>query len=81
MKDSSEIVFEVTQEGNGGFVAECLNEDIITQADTWQELRQNVKKAVCRVPNDSARAVTGPLQRESHQDRGVAACVSRLDCV
>jgi len=46
MKDSNEIVFEVTQEGDGGFVAECLNEDIFTQADTWQELRQNVKEAV-----------------------------------
>ena len=46
MKDSNELVFEVTQEGDGGFVADCLNEDIFTQADTWQELRQNVKEAV-----------------------------------
>lgn len=41
-----EIVFEVTQEGDGGFVAECLTESIVTQADTWDELRQNVKEAV-----------------------------------
>jgi hypothetical protein len=28
------------------FVAECLNEDIFTQADTWQELGQDVKEVV-----------------------------------
>jgi hypothetical protein len=29
-----ELVFEVTQEGDGGFVAEALGESIFTQADT-----------------------------------------------
>lgn len=43
---SSDLVFEVIQEQDGGFVAECLNENIITQADTWEELRENVKEAV-----------------------------------
>lgn len=43
---SSELVFEVIQEQDGGFVAECLNENIITQAGTWEELRENVKEAV-----------------------------------
>ncbi len=42
----SEIVFEVTQEADGGFVAECLNESIFTQADTWDELRRNVQDAI-----------------------------------
>ena len=42
----SELIFEVTQEEDGGFVAECLTEQIFTQADTWAELRQNVKEAV-----------------------------------
>jgi predicted RNase H-like HicB family nuclease len=41
-----EIVFSVTQESNGGFVAECLSHDIFTQADTWADLRQNVREAV-----------------------------------
>ena len=35
-----ELVFEVTQESDGGFVAEALGESIVTQADTWEELRQ-----------------------------------------
>jgi predicted RNase H-like HicB family nuclease len=42
----NEIVFEVSQEADTGFVAECLSESIVTQADTWQELRANVREAV-----------------------------------
>jgi len=41
----NEIVFEVIQEADGGFVAECLTESIFTQADSWDELRRNVKEA------------------------------------
>lgn len=41
-----ELVFDVTQESDGGYVAECLSEDIFTQADTWDELRDNVREAV-----------------------------------
>ena len=42
----NELVFEVTQESDGGFVAEALGESIITQADTWEELRENVREAM-----------------------------------
>ena len=41
----NEIVFEVTQEADGGFVAECLTEAIFMQADDWVGLRRNVKEA------------------------------------
>jgi predicted RNase H-like HicB family nuclease len=41
-----EIVFAVTQESDGGFVAECLSLDIFTQGDTWEELRANVREVV-----------------------------------
>lgn len=41
-----ELVFEITQEADGGYVAEALGESIITEADTWEELRANVKEAV-----------------------------------
>ena len=41
-----EVVFEVTQESDGGFIAECLTEDIFTEADSWDELRSNVTEAV-----------------------------------
>ena len=42
----AELVFEVTQESDGGYCAECLTLDIFTQADTWDELRANVREAV-----------------------------------
>ena len=38
--------FSVTQESDGGLFAECLSHDIFTQADSWDELRLNVKEAV-----------------------------------
>lgn len=41
-----ELVFEVTQEEDGGFCAECLSENIFTQGDTWEELRRNAQEAV-----------------------------------
>ncbi|MCP4592522.1 MAG: 2-phospho-L-lactate guanylyltransferase, partial [bacterium] len=41
-----ELIFEVTQEADGGFVAECLTESIFTQADSWDQLRGNVREAV-----------------------------------
>jgi len=42
----NEIVFEITQEADGGFCAECLTESIFTQGDTWDALRTNVKETV-----------------------------------
>lgn len=44
--EMSELVFEVTQEADGGFTAECLTESIFTQGDSWEELRRNVQEAV-----------------------------------
>ena len=41
----NEIVFDVTQEADGGFAAECLAEAIFTEADSWDELRANVLEA------------------------------------
>jgi len=41
-----ELVFEVVQEADGGFTAEALGESIFTQADSWEELKANVREAV-----------------------------------
>jgi hypothetical protein len=43
---TGELVFEVVQDQDGGFFAECLSESIITEADSWEELRKNVMEAV-----------------------------------
>jgi len=40
------IIFEVTEDVDGGYIAECLTESIVTQGDTWEELRSNVRDAV-----------------------------------
>ena len=42
----NELIFEVNQEADGGYCAECLTEAIFTQGDTWEELRENVREAV-----------------------------------
>ncbi len=42
-----EIIFEIREdETEGGFVARALGQSIVTQADTWEELRANVRDAV-----------------------------------
>jgi hypothetical protein len=41
-----EIIFEVVQEADGGFTAEALGESIFTEADSWDELRTNLREAV-----------------------------------
>lgn len=42
----ADLIFEVVQESDGGFVAECLTESIVTQADDWVALREAVADAV-----------------------------------
>ena len=42
----SELIFEVIQEADGGFCAECLTDSIVTEGNTWEELRTNVQKVV-----------------------------------
>jgi len=43
----NEIIFEVREdESEGGFVARALGYSIITQAETWEELRHQVRDAV-----------------------------------
>ena len=34
----SELLFNVTQEPDGGYVAVAVGESIVTQGDTWDEL-------------------------------------------
>lgn len=41
----AELVFEVVQDPDGGYCAECLTESIFTEAGTWDELRRNVLEA------------------------------------
>jgi len=42
----SELVFEVTEEPEGGYSAVCTTESIVTQGENWDDLRAMVKDAV-----------------------------------
>jgi hypothetical protein len=42
----NELVFEVIQEADDGYCAECLTESIVTEGSSWDELRTNVREAV-----------------------------------
>ena len=42
-----EIIFEILEDDTeGGFVARALGHSIVTQADTWEKLRTQVRDAV-----------------------------------
>ena len=40
-----ELIFEVRDAEEGGFCARALGHSIFTEADTWEELRNNVLEA------------------------------------
>lgn len=43
----SEIIFQVEEDSvDGGFVARALGHSIVTEAETWEAIRANVKEAV-----------------------------------
>jgi predicted RNase H-like HicB family nuclease len=42
----TEIIFEVREADEGGYWARALGESIFTQADTWDELKHNIREAV-----------------------------------
>jgi predicted RNase H-like HicB family nuclease len=43
----SELLFNVTQESDGGYIAVAVGESIVTQGDTWDEL--------CHMATDAAK--------------------------
>jgi len=42
----NELIFVVEDASDGGYTARALGESIFTEADTLEELRQNVRQAV-----------------------------------
>ncbi len=56
----NELVFEVVQESDGGFCAECLTESIFTQADDWEQLRDNVREGRYRPTISTDRRTSRP---------------------
>lgn len=52
----AEPVFEIVQEADSAYCAECLTENIFTEGDTWDELRANVLEAPAAYFFDAALA-------------------------
>ena len=65
------LVFEVTQEQDGGFCAECLSENIFAEGDTWDALRENVRESVRGFYFDQPPT---PRQIRLHRASGMARC-------
>jgi predicted RNase H-like HicB family nuclease len=72
----NELVFEVTQEEDGGYCARAVGEGIFTQGDTWEELREMAFETILlrlcfllRIANKTARSemrrAASPCQQSS----------------
>jgi hypothetical protein len=59
-----ELVFNVTQESDGGYVAVAVGESIVTQGDTWDELCYMVLDATKGYFHDYAPPGTIRLSRD-----------------
>lgn len=54
----NEIIFIVEESVEGGFIAKALGVSIITQADTIEELKNEIKDAVkCHFDDDQKRII------------------------
>jgi hypothetical protein len=42
----NEIIFLVEEAPEGGYTARALGHSIFTEADTWEQLKENVQEAV-----------------------------------
>ena len=52
----TEIVFLVEEDADGGYNARALSESVVTQAETFEELRERVRDAVrCHFPDEQSR--------------------------
>ena len=67
-----DLIFEVTQEADGGFVAECLTEPIVTQGNTWDELRNAVNEAVRGYFFDSPASLPSRIRLHLVRDESFA---------
>ena len=54
----SEVIFMVKESDEGGYEASALGHSIFTEADTWEELKSQVKEAVlCHFDDNVSRII------------------------
>ena len=60
-----EIIFIVKESEEGGFIASALGHSIVTDGDTMEELRSNVKEAVhCHFDDNQKRLIRLHMVKE-----------------
>ncbi|MFC1559217.1 2-oxoisovalerate dehydrogenase [Gemmatimonadota bacterium] len=60
-----ELIFIVTEAPEGGYIARALGESIFTEADSLEDLREEIREAVtCHFEDDSPRIVRIHFVRE-----------------
>jgi hypothetical protein len=53
-----EVIFVINESAEGGFEAEALGLSIFTEAETWTELKENIREAVsCHFDDNVQRIV------------------------
>lgn len=61
----TEIIFEVKESEEGGLIANALNYSIVTDGDSIEEIRANVKEAVkCHFEEDSSKIIRLHMVKE-----------------
>ena len=72
----TDLVFEAVQDADGGFCAECLTENIFTQADTWDELLTNVIDATM-IPGRGESGFTSSKMKSCRSHEAAARPIGR----
>ena len=56
MREATEIIFEIHEAEEGGYWARSLGHGIFTEAETWEELKDNIRDAIeCTFGEDEER--------------------------
>lgn len=55
----NELVFDVVREADGGFCAKCLSDTIVTEGNSWEELRRNLPEVVRSFKFDQSEKLPG----------------------
>lgn len=61
-----EIIFLVEEDPEGGYTAKALGESIFTEADSLEEIKENIKNAIsCHFDNEEDLPRPDPLLLEN----------------
>ena len=77
--NTSEIIFEVTEAVEGGYDAKALGHSIFTQGESWEDLEELLRDAVCCHFEDTGVARAIRLRRGPARNSGEQVILACLD--